>query len=256
MSTSRSTGSAQATIDQHLPWVHLAAWCVVGGILQIMPLVWWILRTLATLCHEFGHAAANWMFGRPAIPAFDFSYGGGFTSHRERMTVLVIMLALGWVMALVQVRHQRAWLIATAVACGGWLVCIACSWDEAIVVAMGHGGVLAIALVFLFRAQTGVAEHFNGERHLYGAVGFALWWEELGFAWRLLHDDDARDIYLEGKRGVDNDLVRLAHDHLNWHLNSVAWAYVVLLLVGVIAVIAVARWWLRLNRDSDNAPTS
>ena len=40
-----------------------------------------ILSALVSLLHEFGHAIVAWTLGHPAIPAFDFVYGCGFTDE-------------------------------------------------------------------------------------------------------------------------------------------------------------------------------
>jgi hypothetical protein len=58
-------------------WLALVATLVPAlVIMQGFPLLDWIMRTLGTLCHEMGHAAAALLVGRPALPAFDLTHGG------------------------------------------------------------------------------------------------------------------------------------------------------------------------------------
>ena len=198
----------------------------------------WVIRTLATLCHELGHAATSWLFGRPAIPAFDLSFGGGVTTIGERAGFLLVPLVGAWLWLLWLARVRRSWLIASATGFALWLLLLALGGDEGLISAMGHGGVLVIAGVFVFRGLTGYAEQFPGERHLYGVIGWALWWGEVTFALKLLLDDETRALYLEGKRGIDNDLLALGGS-----LDGVVCAYLALLLLGMGAAVGIARGW-------------
>lgn len=217
---------------------RLGAWAPAGALLAWLPVVGWVIRTLATLCHELGHAATCWLFGRPAIPAFDLSFGGGVTTIGERAGFLLVPLAGAWLWLLWLARVRRTWLIASAAGFALWLLLLALGGDEGLIAAMGHGGVLAIAGVFVFRGLTGYAEHYPGERHLYGVIGWALWWGEVTFAWKLLHDAETRALYLEGKRGIDNDLLALGGS-----LDAVVYAHLAVLLLGMAAAVGFARRW-------------
>ncbi len=226
-----------------LPWPaigrRLGAWAPAGALLAGLPVAGWVIRTLATLCHEFGHAATSWLFGRPAIPAFDLSFGGGVTTIGERAVFLLLPLVGAWLWLLWLARVRRLWLIASAAGFALWLLLLALGGDAWLISAMGHGGVLLIAGVFVFRGLTGYAEQFPGERHLYGVIGWALWWGEAGFAVTLLRDDEFRAFYLDGKRGIDNDLLALGGS-----LNGVVLAYLALLLLGMGASVGIARGWV------------
>jgi hypothetical protein len=213
-----------------LPLAWLLCW--------LFPFFNHVLWLFTTLCHEMGHAAGALMVGRPALPAFDFSFGGGVTMTGERRWWLLAMYAIGVVMLWRQAGAQR-WLRWTlGIAVGAVALLILTGLDVVWFVWMGYGGELIIATVFLHRALTGVAEVYPGERWLYGLVAWVLLGHALGMCWMLLFDPAFQHTYLMGKRGIDNDLVRLAND-LGWSLRSVSWLNLLVgLLVPVAAVIA------------------
>ncbi len=224
---------------------------VVGAV--TLPLAWlanllvpffcFIIGALSTLCHEMGHAAAALMTGRPALPAFDFAYGGGVTMAGERrwwlLVVYAVTVAVVWRNSAARPRLRR--ILEFASVCV--VLLLITGLDEAWFIAMGYGGELVAAGIFLYRALTGVAEIQPGERWLYGVMGWCLLGHALNLGWRLLFDPEFQDLYLLGKRGVDNDLVRLANDVLGTSVGTVAGlALLAGLLVPALAVLAAARW--------------
>ena len=216
---------------------------LAGLITAVVPFFCFITGMLSTLCHEMGHAAAALVTGRPALPAFDFAYGGGVTMAGERRWWLLALYAVAvvtvWRQSAARPRLRRLLEVATAAV----VLLLVTGLDEAWFVAMGHGGELLAAGIFLYRAFTGVAEIQPGERWLYGVMGWCLLGHALSLDWRLLFDPEFQDLYLLGKRGVDNDLVRLANDVLGTGLGTVAWlALLVGLLVPPLALLAAARW--------------
>jgi hypothetical protein len=203
-----------------------------------------ILWLFTTLCHEMGHTAGALLVGRPALPAFDFSFGGGVTMTGERHTWLLVLYAIT-VGVIWRQAGGRRWLRWILGSCSGFVaLLILTGLDEAWFVWMGHGGELIIATVFLHRALTGVAEVYPGERWLYGLVAWALLGHALGMCWMLLFDPAFLNTYLEGKRGIDNDFVRLA-DELGLSLQGVAWANLVVDLLVPVAAVSAARIWPR-----------
>lgn len=186
-----------------------AAWLLI----TLMPFAGWVTRTLGTLCHEMGHAAAALMVGRPALPIFDLTYGGGVTPIGERMWFLLLVYAVATVVL------ARRWLEypARLIAFGGlWAVMallIFTGWEETVFIEMGFGGQVIAGGVFLYRALTGEAEIYPGERWIYGLVGWCVLGQAAGMCWDVLYDAGFRAFYLGGKGGIDNDFVRLADDH-------------------------------------------
>ena len=63
----------------------------MAAIISAFPLTRFVFGYMGTLAHEFGHTVAAWLFGYPAIPAFNFQHGGGLTSIEERQWPLVLL---------------------------------------------------------------------------------------------------------------------------------------------------------------------
>jgi hypothetical protein len=253
--TAEAAGVAVGTTTP-LPWhqrqvvgVSLRGLVIGAATLPIAWLLLWvfpfanhILWMFSTLCHEMGHAAGALLVGRPALPAFDFSFGGGVTMTGERRWWLLAVYAVGVVMVWRQAQGHPRIRWGLGVAAGAVTLLILTGLDDVWFVWMGFGGELIIATVFLHRALTGVAEVYPGERWLYGIVAWILLGHALGMCWMLLFDPAFQHTYLMGKRGIDNDFVRLT-DSLGISLRSVAWLNLLVgLLVPVVAVIAARMW--------------
>ena len=63
--------------------------CLVSGIILgilafYIPFTRFIFSYLTILVHELGHSIFGWLYGYPAIPAFDFTYGGGVAMYMQR----------------------------------------------------------------------------------------------------------------------------------------------------------------------------
>ncbi|MEB3226567.1 MAG: hypothetical protein VKJ86_12265, partial [Synechococcus sp.] len=61
---------------------------LLGLVLFFLPPTRFILNTFLTFVHEIGHAIAYWMFGYPAVPSFDFVFGGGITLALNRAPII------------------------------------------------------------------------------------------------------------------------------------------------------------------------
>lgn len=57
-------------------WKSLGTGFMIALVALLVPFLGFIFGYLGILVHELGHAVAAWMFGYPAVPAFDFQYGG------------------------------------------------------------------------------------------------------------------------------------------------------------------------------------
>lgn len=227
-------------------WVVLIASAIIAAVvMEVVPFVAWIIRVLGTLCHEMGHAVAAFVVGCPALPAFDLGQGGGVTIIGERRwwliaiyIIAVVVVARGW-----ENYPKRVW--ALGIASAGVALFIITGWDKALFVSMGFGGQVLGATIFLFRGMTGVAEIQRGERWLYAVIGWGLWGHAWGMCWQLLYDPAFQHFYLMGKRGIDNDFVRLAQEHWGMSLHAVSWVNLTITILVVPFVVLISRWWCR-----------
>lgn len=207
------------------------------------PLVGWVLQTFRILCHELGHALVGWVFGRPAIPAFDLSHGGGVTLIRDRWSLLALLVGVCWVWLIRVVWPCRPLAMAAAAAALVWGLILLADADEPLIHLMGHGGTVVFAAVFLARGMTGDGTAHVIDRWLSSLVAWSLVWIEIGFAWGVLHDLADRERYHAGKGGIENDFIRLA-DAWRCQLDTLLWLH----LLAVIPVAlggALAWWWWR-----------
>lgn len=251
---SATTTSAATTgpwLDRHVFWLSMRGLLVAGATLPLAWLLCWmfpffnhILWMFTVLCHEMGHAAAAFIVGRPALPAFDFGMGGGVTMIGEQRWWLLALYPIAAVVLWRQAGEHRwmRWAIGSVL--GVVTLLILTGLDEAWIAWMGFGGELVIATVFLHRALTGVAEVYPGERWLYGLVAWILLGHALGMCWMLLFDPAFQHTYLIGKRGIDNDFVLLT-EGLGLSLRGVAWLNLLVGLLVPVAAVFAARIWPR-----------
>jgi len=223
----------------------LAAGPAAGLALYALPFTRFLLRYLATLVHELGHAAVGWAFGYPSIPAFDFMYGGGVTMLDQRNTgVLIVVYAgfagLGWWF------WRRGAQVALAILALGVAVYSMAAFTpghEALFLAAGHASELLFAGIFLYRALSGSACRTPGERPLYGAVATFLLLNAAGFAWRLMTDHGFRVDYEEAKGGGRwMDFSRLAEEFFGVELQTVAAAFLCAAIATPLVTWAFLRW--------------
>lgn len=188
----------------------------VGGGLALVtlavPFASAVLGALVTLLHELGHSVFAWLFGYPAVPAFDFAYGGGLSLRGGRSAGLVVLVAvalagLGWLY-----RRNARTLAAVGVLGAAWSVLAATHWHQTVIALMGHGTELTFAGIFLYRALSGRACRLPVERPLYAYLGWFVLLKVLSFTWRLATDDGFVRTYERGKRGILNDFHDVALD--------------------------------------------
>jgi hypothetical protein len=190
---------------------------------------------MGTLLHEFGHTVAAWMFGYPAIPAFNFQHGGGVTSIEERQWPLMLLLlgGLGWLLWRYRL-HRPAWPLL-AIPSALYVALALTRVHEIVITFMGHGMELTIAGVFLYRALSGSAVKVAIERPLYAFLGLFLILGEMRFAWGLTTSREKQIEYGIELSGIPNDWLRIA-DRLSTDLPSATGLY--LLLTPVPALFA------------------
>lgn len=192
----------------HPGWRAAAIGLVMAWILTFFPLIKFILSPLTTLIHEIGHTSMLWLFGYPAVPAFDFGNGGGVTmSEQTRSAVIVAAwasgaLGLGW-----HFRESKRVLAGLGVAALIYLAMFNRIGEVLAITLGGHGGEIAFATLFLYRGLTGWGCKVETERPLYAFIAFMILFSSIQLGWSLRGPTLERNWYLEGKGGLDNDLV-------------------------------------------------
>ena len=244
-------------LDREARRVLLVGLGLAVGVLAV-PFLRFALSYIGVLVHELGHSAVSWAFGYPAVPALDFSYGGGMSLTFGRRPVLVVgsvlilVLLLGWAW-----RHPRwRWIAAGVV--GLWILASVTAIHEVVVLAMGHGAELLFAALCLHRAITGDAVQRPVERPLYAMVGWFLVLEGTWFAWGLLTDPGRRQAYEDAKGGGHwMDFSRLAEDYFGVDLSWMAFLFLAACIAIPVAVLAVhgnrdrlVEWLMRRARRS------
>lgn len=215
-----------------------------------IPFTRFVLSYLGVLVHELGHTTLAWLFGYPAIPAFDFTYGGGVSLSFDRSTGVVVLLLAAWGGLLWFYRQYPRMLAVLGALFAVWALLAVTPAHEILALAMGHGFELLFAGIFLYRAATGSGCRNPAlERPLYGMVGWFLVFEQSAFAWGLVTDPGRRRLYADAKGGGHwMDFSRLARDYLGTSLETVAGVFLVACLLTPVATWAVVRYRAELWR--------
>jgi hypothetical protein len=230
----------------------------VGGGLALLVSLFsctrFVFAYLSILVHELGHTIAAWVFGYPAIPAFDFVYGGGLTIHQGRELPLVVGVYVALAAAAYFVRQRPRLLMAAGMVTACYSVLAWTPLHEAVQIAAGHAAELVFAAIFLYRALSGAACRVGAERPAYAFAGFFLVFHALGFAVELATSPVARAEYVAAKGGLGMDFTRLAAEFLHVPLETVAAGFAATCLLPPFAAflfhryqqpVAAAAWrWL------------
>jgi hypothetical protein len=237
-------------------WLALGVGAALAACMLAFPFASYVASYFTVLVHEMGHALTGWAFGYPSIPAFDFVYGGGVTSHTERTLMLAVGVqgALLWLAWLFR-RNPPSLVLALGISALYGLLAFT-SLHELTITAMGHGMELIIAGVFLHRALGGRACHHGAERVAYSFLGCFVTLTNLRFAYRLMASSFHREVYEEAKGGGHwMDFSVLAEQHLHTSLEIIAASFLVLCLVAPVLAIAgnhfreaTAEWIVHLRR--------
>jgi hypothetical protein len=235
----------------HIGWQAAAVGFVMACALTWFPFVKFILHPLSTLVHEIGHTVAFWLFGYSAVPAFDFGEGGGVTmTDYDRSSLIVGAWVLGLVVLAWWQRENKAVLAII----GGVAVLYFLMYNtrgEHLAISLGgHGGEILFSMLFIYRALTGWGVKVELERPLYAFIGFMILFSTAGLGFMLLGNSVDKAWYLQGKRGIDNDLV-MGSIYLGWKLEGVARAMIVMCLLAVPAAFWAASMRKTIGALSD-----
>jgi len=228
-------------------WQALAIGLIVALLLVNSGCIAAVLMPLPVIIHELGHAVAAWLFGRPAIPAFDFRYGGGITVWANQVPALTLipyafLATAGWLL--------RGRPLAIAAVVVATVLYSLLAWTRAhliVIEAAGHGFELLFAAIFLHRAMTGWGLKLSVERPLYAILGFWFVFHNIRFAHHLMRDPVSRAEYAAAKGGGDwMDFAQLSRD-LNLPFNLVVGIYFMCCLL-TLALAYIAAGYTRQHR--------
>jgi len=205
---------------------------------------WFIQMTmgiLVTLIHELGHTAVAWLFGIPAIPAFDFMHGGGLTINFEQeISIIIALYLLGAFLAFSYRQNTKTLIIISTIGLFHFIA-ITTDLSDILVLFMGHGTELVIATVFIYRGLTNTSIIHTIERPMYSALGFYIVFHDIAFAWKLINDSGYRVEYEAQKGGYHfGDFSRIAEQYLHTDLSVVASFFLLICLT--IPVISFLTW--------------
>ena len=198
-----------------------------------------IIHHFITLVHEFGHAFCSWLFGYFAVPAFDFTHGGGVTITDTSLNVSVrigVYVVLAWCMWMF--RRYKLILSGFGVIVGSLALCQIMKWDQLAIIYMGHGTVAIMGGIFLFRGMSNVSVHHVVERALYFFLAFFVLIEEYLFTRKVVENPGFKEMYLEGKGGIEHDFHRLCN-HLHMGLDEAISYHSVFCIIVPIATYGI-----------------
>ncbi|MDQ6803124.1 MAG: hypothetical protein M3041_20160 [Acidobacteriota bacterium] len=220
---------------------------IAAIVVSAIPLTRFVFSGIITLFHELGHAVMGWILGMPAIPAFDFVYGGGMTSHSGFQIVVALLIAGGFVYVMYFFRQNRKALFLIGTLFLVWLFFVSSEWRRDLLFsAAGHLSEFILAGILFYQALSGVGWRIpEVERPLGAFVSFFVQINSMQFAWRLMHDPEFLAWYREGKGGMlMNDLEGIALDlHIHTPFNPGIAGVARLLLLFSFVPIAVALIW-------------
>lgn len=224
----------------HAGWRAAAIGMGMALVLTFFPFLSFILSPITTLVHEIGHTTVLWLFGYPAIPAFDFGGGGGVTmSDQERAPSVVWAWALG-LGALGWWQRENTKALAALGAVALIYFWMYNSTRETLAITLGgHAGEIAFGALFLYRGLTGWGCKIEAERPLYAFLAFMILFAGIKLGLTLLGNSMEKYWYLQGKSGIDNDLVTGAQI-LSWRLEGVARALILFTLLAIPASFVAA----------------
>lgn len=198
------------------------------------------LSYMDTFFHEIGHTIFSWVFGIPALPAFDFKYGGGWslpmTGHSISAQIAVLCAAACGLYYQKDMIYPFAMKVAI-----GFLIVFGIigftDFYEDIILFMGHGATALLGGFMLARGIYGVFLTRPEERWLNVFVGTFFILDQIKMCHALLHDMEYQMLYetQKGGRGM-GDLTRIANNHIGWTQEGVA---VFLMIFTIFAGIAI-----------------
>ncbi|HEX3035666.1 MAG TPA: hypothetical protein VHT73_11150 [Thermodesulfobacteriota bacterium] len=204
-------------------WICLLTGLFLAIVVLISPILSFIFHPLLIIIHELGHTFSGWLFGYPALPAFDFVYGGGITIHGEKNIGILALVYLSFSGLFLYYLKNRTTLILLTVCISLYTLFTFTSLHDVFILFMGHGSELILSGVFLYRAISGSSIVHSIERPLYAFAGFFIELSNIRFSYQLSRSEYHRLLYEEEKGGGHwMDFSRIAEEYLNVELSTVS----------------------------------
>ncbi len=206
-------------------WTSLGIGLGLAVIALLIPLVGFIADVLITVIHELGHVATAWIFGSPAVPSFDLSYGGGVSYTFGRQPILILLIYAAFAALAFRKRSERPALLhdpgrrrSLFRRC---LLSAPGSPDHGDGARSGAAVRRRVPLPQLLRQQPDPP--LDQERPLCAFLGLYIVLAQARFAYLLITSHEHREEYGLAKGGGDwMDFSRIANEHLHVRLEVVA----------------------------------
>lgn len=185
----------------------------IGIIGALLVSIFWLTRApfdiLRVLFHEMGHAIVAWLLGHPAIPAFDFMFGGGLTNWGQFHLSIALAIAAGFGFLGWRLRENRIAVAVIAAVFVIWLIFVTKDWrQETAIATAGVLSEIVFASIFLYMALAGIGWRIPEiERPLGAIIAFYTEFHVWTFLIQLTRSQEFLAHYKEGKGGaLMNDL--------------------------------------------------
>ncbi|MCJ8328451.1 MAG: hypothetical protein HRT89_06500 [Lentisphaeria bacterium] len=228
-------------------WSSLGIGLVLALILSVFQFPKFVMSYFIILVHETGHALASWVFGSPALPQFNFQYGGGITRHllkQEPLYYMATYIFLAWLIYL-----NRKNIIGLLVFIPVFIVYAIINHSgqhHLLVTFMGHGFELVIAIIFIYRAIGGTSMEYRFDQPIYAMCGFFILIYDAIFTFKLLYDPGVEHMYRNRPDGHVNDFEKL-YDFFSFDtMNPILYFFFTLIsLSPIISILAYRykKWW-------------
>jgi len=197
------------------------------------------------LVYEIGHTVFSWMFGIPAMPIFDFKYGGGYsvplTGHSIPAQIAVLCTAACGLYYQKDMINPVVMRVAIAFLIAFGLIGFTDFYED-VILFMGHGTTAILGGFMLARGMYGVFLTRREERWLNVFVGTFFILDQLKMCNALLHDVEYQMFYETQKGGHGmGDLTRIANNHL-WSQDSVAIFLMLFTIFAAVSIPAAVGW--------------
>lgn len=229
-------------------WADVRNWTLPAFLPMLLKIPATGMGYMEVFFHELGHTAAYWLYGQPAVPAFNFQDGGGVSLPIMDRSIFLqgIVYALTAYLAWLLWSDGYYGLLLALAAVTLVQICFAFGERYQLVVSyMGHGGSILVGCFCLVRAALNKTYSENspvGERYLNMTFGLYALLHNLMMSWNLLTDDLSRQVYEQGIGGhITNDFVVIA-DTLNTNLQHVGGFSMGFIAVCLIVSCGVILW--------------
>jgi len=203
--------------------------------------------------HELGHCVTFWLFGYPAVPTFDFEYGGGMTYPVMGRIWLVQGISFAGMAAGIYYLcrgegvlfdNERRLLPVIVVLLTLLIIGLALTQGHNVAILfMGYGAEIFIAVFCMARAVLGLTRYGAVEKYLNMTFGLYVMAYNIVLLRSLMTSDIAQMAYGMQKGGeLQGDFDQIA-DRLGATLQSVAGlslGFMGLMLIGLVAFVV---WW-------------